>query len=215
MIRNFLTRPLSGLICVAMVAVPLPARAEQTIRCESRGFNYRYCRVDTDDRVELSRQLSSISCRENRSWGYDRYGVWVDHGCAAEFRVGKDDNNHRSRDKAIGIGVAVVGLAALAAMASSRNQQATQEGSEVQNWAVGSFSGYDETERTPVQLTILPGGSVKGRAGNNEFTGQLSGDQLQAGRQRFKISRQGQGFLAVDVNNPQHRVQFNLAGGGY
>lgn len=159
--------------------------------------------------------MSGSSCRENRSWGYDRYGVWVDRGCAAEFRVGKDDNKHHDRNKAIGIGVAVVGLAALAALASSRNQQASQEGGEVQNWSVGSFSGYDEAERTNVQLTILPGGSVKGRAGNNEFTGQLAGDQLQAGRQRFKISRQGQGFLAVDVNNPQHRVQFNLAGGGY
>lgn len=214
MMQHWLRRPLSALICVSMVAMPLPAFAEQTVRCTSHNYRYQYCRVDTQNRVELVRQFSGNSCRENRSWGYDSRGVWVDRGCSAEFRVGKEDHHH-DRNKALGIGAAVVGLAALAAIASSRNQQATQEGVEVQNWSVGTFSGYDETERTPVQLTILPGGSVKGRAGNNEFTGQLNGDQLQAGRQRFKISRQGQGFLAVDVNNPQHRVQFNLAGGGY
>lgn len=136
-------------------------------------------------------------------------------GYSAEFRVGNDDNRHHDRNKAIGIGAAVVGLEALAALASSCNQQATQEGVEVQSWSVGSFSGFDETEHTDVKLTILPGGSVKGQAGNKKFSGQLTGDQLQAGRRRFKISPQGRGFLAVDVNNPQHRVQFNLAGGGY
>lgn len=214
MIRPLFARPLSALLCLALVAMPMPALAEQTIRCESHRFNYRYCRVDTQDRVELVQQLSGYGCQQNRSWGYDSYGVWVDRGCAAEFRVGKDDSHH-NHNKALGIGAAVVGLAALAALASSRSQQAAQESGEVQNWAVGSFSGHDETERAEVQLTILPGGSVKGRAGTKEFTGQLHGDELQAGRQRFKISQQDRGFLAVDVNNPQHRVQFYLGGGGY
>jgi hypothetical protein len=113
------------LVSLGLVAVPLPAAAEQTIRCDSHGFHYRYCHADIDNRVELIRKHGLFDCHEGRSWGYDRYGVWVDRGCSAECRVGRD--GHHDHNKAIGIGVAVLGLAALAAAANSRKQQAKQE----------------------------------------------------------------------------------------
>lgn len=70
-----LRRPLAGLICTGLVLGPVPARAEETIRCESHGFRYNYCRVDTDNRVSLVRKHGFMDCREGSSWGYDRRGV--------------------------------------------------------------------------------------------------------------------------------------------
>ncbi len=58
-----------------------------TVKCESNNNDYQYCRVRTDNRVTLKRQLSSNGCWEGSTWGYDRDGIWVDQGCRAEFRV--------------------------------------------------------------------------------------------------------------------------------
>jgi hypothetical protein len=63
------------------------ARGDEEIPCESRDFRYRYCPVRNPREVELIRQTSSSNCRFNRSWGFDRGGIWVDQGCAAVFRV--------------------------------------------------------------------------------------------------------------------------------
>lgn len=211
-------RTVTSLLCVALVAGPLPARAEETIRCDSPGLRYRYCRVDTDDRVELVRQHSFIDCRQDRNWGYDRYGVWVDRGCSADFRVGRD--RHSGRDKAAVAGVALVGLAALLALSANKQAQAQAEtqpqaAGEVAPWAVGSFSGYDSLERTEVQLTILPGGAVTGRAGRNEFTGSLKDGRLTAGRHLFRVAASGNGFIATDERDSSHQVVFQRSGSGY
>lgn len=58
-----------------------------TFRCESQDNRYRHCAVDTRGGVELTRGLSKTPCIEGRNWGYDRGGVWVSHGCRAEFRT--------------------------------------------------------------------------------------------------------------------------------
>ena len=63
------------------------ARGGEEIACESREYRYQYCPVRNAREVELLRQTSSSNCRFNRSWGYDRGGIWVDQGCAAIFRV--------------------------------------------------------------------------------------------------------------------------------
>jgi len=55
--------------------------------CESRDFRYRHCAAPVSRDVDLVRQLSRTECRYGRSWGYDRSGVWVDRGCAAEFVI--------------------------------------------------------------------------------------------------------------------------------
>jgi len=202
-------RPMAGLICAGLVLGPLPVRADETIRCESRGFRYNYCRIDTGNRVSLVRTHGFANCREGSSWGYDRSGVWVDRGCSGDFRVGRGG----SHDRNVAAGVAAVaGIAIIAALAS--NNKGKQEG-EVPSWAVGSFSGYDDFERTQVQLTILPGGSVDGRAGDSSFTGSFTAARLDAGRHRFRVERSGNGFLAQDETNAGHRVLFQRSGSGY
>ncbi|HVT04428.1 MAG TPA: DUF3011 domain-containing protein [Thermoanaerobaculia bacterium] len=63
-------------------------RSEGTVlRCESMDNRRKRCSADTRYGVELVRQLSKDSCVEGRDWSYDANGVWVDHGCRAEFRV--------------------------------------------------------------------------------------------------------------------------------
>lgn len=64
-----------------------------SIRCESDSGRYRRCNADTRGGVRLSRQLSSSSCIQGRSWGYDRNGVWVSEGCRAEFDLGRGGGN--------------------------------------------------------------------------------------------------------------------------
>lgn len=59
------------------------------VRCESHGGNYQVCPVDLrrDDSVRLVNRLSGADCREGRSWGWSRDGIWVDRGCRADFVV--------------------------------------------------------------------------------------------------------------------------------
>lgn len=62
-------------------------RGGQGVFCESRDYRYNYCPVRVPRDVDLVRQRSKAECRFNRSWGWDRGGIWVDRGCAAEFIV--------------------------------------------------------------------------------------------------------------------------------
>jgi hypothetical protein len=201
-------RAVAALAALALAAGSAPARASQKeIRCDSRGLGHHYCRVDTGGRVELVDRHSLFSCREGRSWGYDDRGVWVDKGCSATFRVGREGHSNKAA-----IAGAVVGLAALAAIAASRQRAET---AEVESWAVGSFAGDDAREGVRVSLRILPGGQVSGRAGDHDISGHLQGARLEAGRQIFRIERQGTGFVAVDERDDSHRVTFNRIASGY
>jgi len=59
------------------------------IRCGSQNFSYRLCEVDTGrgSEVRLTRQISGSRCIEDRTWGWNRAGIWVDEGCEAEFVI--------------------------------------------------------------------------------------------------------------------------------
>lgn len=65
----------------------------RTIRCESEGNKYTYCRTNTTGTVELERQLSKTRCKEHDTWGANRdgSGVWVRNGCRAVFAVRQED----------------------------------------------------------------------------------------------------------------------------
>lgn len=58
------------------------------VRCDSNGSRTVRCNADTSGGVRLLRRVSKSSCIEGRSWGYDRYGIWVSGGCRAEFQTG-------------------------------------------------------------------------------------------------------------------------------
>jgi hypothetical protein len=61
----------------------------QLVSCSSDDMHRHYCPADTRDGVQLIKQRSDSSCRQGHSWGFDRRGIWVDHGCRADFQVGR------------------------------------------------------------------------------------------------------------------------------
>ncbi len=61
----------------------------QVVSCSSDDMHRHYCPADTRGGVQLVRQNSDSSCRQGRSWGFDQRGIWVDHGCRADFQVGR------------------------------------------------------------------------------------------------------------------------------
>ena len=187
------------LVAATLLAAPVAAD-ERSITCESRKFRYNYCRVDTDNRVRLERQKSSTRCQLWNNWGYDKRGVWVDRGCAGEFRVGRGGGGN----SAAIAGAAVAAVAIAAAIAANKDHHSDT----VPSWAVGTFRGYDDYEETDVELTIQPGGSVTGFASGSSFSGRWEGSQLQAGRHRFRVERSGNGFVAIDDSGRGNRINF-------
>lgn len=64
---------------------PPPGGSE--IRCESFNYQPNRCGANTSGGVRLSRVLGG-DCREGRTWGFDRGGIWVNNGCRAIFTIG-------------------------------------------------------------------------------------------------------------------------------
>ncbi len=62
-------------------------RGGRTIRCKSNDWSCNHCPVRNARRARIVRKLSDASCVKGSSWGVDRYGIWVDNGCEAEFEV--------------------------------------------------------------------------------------------------------------------------------
>lgn len=63
----------------------------QIITCSSDNGKRNWCSTSGIDlrNITMTRQISGSVCRRNYSWGVDRSrGLWVDHGCRAEFSVG-------------------------------------------------------------------------------------------------------------------------------
>jgi hypothetical protein len=82
-----------GAILAGIVWILCPARTvyaqaaldgPATVNCSSDNGQRQYCDADTHRGVRLIRRTSGFDCRAT-SWGYDAGGVWVDHGCHAEF----------------------------------------------------------------------------------------------------------------------------------
>lgn len=60
------------------------------VRCESNGYNYAECgsyKIRRIDRVRVVQQHSKSPCQYGRSWGADRWNIWVSNGCRATFEV--------------------------------------------------------------------------------------------------------------------------------
>ena len=60
----------------------------QIVRCESYNDRSSFCRVNTNDRVRIARQLSQRACVQGYTWNYNDRGIWVSDGCRADFAVG-------------------------------------------------------------------------------------------------------------------------------
>ena len=73
-------------------------RRGESLVCRSDGFAYNHCRanaVGKGSQVRLAKQISKTRCIQNKTWGTDERGIWVDQGCEAEFEI----IARRSRDE--------------------------------------------------------------------------------------------------------------------
>ena len=55
--------------------------------CESRGGERTECRIRVGGRVRLVRQIGTIPCTANNTWGSGYGMIWVTKGCRGEFEV--------------------------------------------------------------------------------------------------------------------------------
>jgi hypothetical protein len=58
-----------------------------TVSCSSDDGRRHYCEIDTRAGVRLLKQKSGTPCDQDRTWGFDNRGIWVDRGCRADFEV--------------------------------------------------------------------------------------------------------------------------------
>lgn len=58
------------------------------IYCASDDMRRHVCYADTRGGVRLVKKRSDADCTQDRSWGFERRGIWVDRGCRADFEVG-------------------------------------------------------------------------------------------------------------------------------
>ena len=91
-------------LCIGMgllglcLFLPQNLLAQSTISCGSDDGERHSCAVDTRGGVRLQTQHSDSACTEGYSWGSDNQGVWVDHGCRADFSVGNRDFRDQDRN---------------------------------------------------------------------------------------------------------------------
>ena len=75
------------LLIIASLVLPDLASA-YGLTCKSKDFKYKLCSMNGRIvRATMKRQLSNSPCVYGRSWGYQGYGLWVNHGCQADFEV--------------------------------------------------------------------------------------------------------------------------------
>ncbi len=56
-----------------------------TLICSSRNLKRNACAIPQGAKITMKKQLSKSSCAGN--WGYNRYEVWVNNGCRAQFNI--------------------------------------------------------------------------------------------------------------------------------
>ena len=209
---RFPTRAAATLVMFA-IAVPMapPAWAARgTIRCESRNNNRNFCRVDTENSVTLRHQLSNAPCTRNRTWGFDRNGIWVDRGCRADFDFGRSSNNSNNNNAAVAAGI--LGALAIGAAIGSSQSPTTQPPPVVRPapppaWAVGTFQAWDSDFRRMVILDIVGDGRVflRDDAGRTVNQGAFrDGSVFWSDGRRSWLAREGPGVMLGDVESGRH-----------
>ncbi len=97
---RFIVMALFGLLATQAHA-QYYAEPGQVFTCRSSGYQQNYCEADTRGGVTLVRRISDSACVEGRTWGYDRRGVWVTQGCAADFMLGERGGDRYGRGDVI------------------------------------------------------------------------------------------------------------------
>lgn len=189
------------------------------IVCESIRYRRNFCAVDTQNRVNLMREISTGNlCRQGWGWGYDGSGIWVDQGCRGEFSFGRSNSRDRNDDAAIAAGV--IGALALGAILGSASApQAAPPPpppppapvmtapSRPPAWMLGSFQGFDPETGDIVTLVVDGAGHayLRSETGAIVNEGDLrDGLIVWSNGQRSWIAAEGPGLLLGDVGSNRH-----------
>lgn len=196
-------------------------RGPNTLVCESISYRRNFCRADTQNRVNLMREISTGNlCRQGWGWGFDNSGIWVDRGCRGEFSFGRSSSRDRNNDAAIAAGV-IGALALGAAIGSSQNNpqaappppppppppSPVSAAARPPAWAIGGFQGYDPETGDIVTLVIDGVGRVYLRNENGQIIneGDLRDGMIVWTRgHRYWLAREGPGVLLGDVDSGKH-----------
>lgn len=189
-----------------------------TLVCESIGYRRNFCRADTQNRVNLMREISTGNlCRQGWGWGFDGGGIWVDRGCRGEFSFGRSNNRDRNNDAAIAAGV-IGALALGAAIGAANTPQAapaapppppplTPGQQRPPAWMIGSFQGFDPDTGDIVTLVVSGAGHayLRSETGDIVSEGALrDGVIVWSNGQRSWIASEGPGLLLGDINSGRH-----------
>lgn len=186
-----------------------PAIADSRIVCESRNYQYTYCRADLRGArvVMVNERSRGRLCREGYGWGTDRRGIWVDRGCRAEFEIrdrGRDRDKDRDRGAEIGAGAIGLFLGAMIANSKNESNQA------IPSWAIGTFQGYNGSIGEDVTLVINPDGVVQEYTRMGEVRGNWipGSTQINVGDLVYSVAQEANGVRTVQANAPSNIVSY-------
>lgn len=207
-------------ILLAASTLSAPVMADQTILCESKSYAYRQCPVDTHGYVRMNRQISKTTCQQGRNWDYDRRGIWVDDGCAAEFVVESRHHTSSHSDHSGGEAIAAAAAIALIAAAASSSHDKHDRyrdddyghgghSSYVPGWMVGVFDGYNLQYGSEVSLHISSDGRARAHVNGVNLNGYVNDQRLYVGDAEFYLDRAGDGFNTTQVGDSSNRVHYS------
>ena len=200
--RGFLTACVLALTFAALASVTVYA---DNIRCKSKDYKYAFCSVGAPIRfVTVRDRHSDRPCIQGQTWGWQQRGIWVNHGCDAEFEVTYYGERH-GNDHGNGWGNGGDGSWGYG---GGGWQPPPNPGA----WAVGSYESRDRSYGRMIHLTIYPGGGVQWNGPQGSYRGILEGDgdtiNLYGGP-RLRISRDG--FFSNNIKVKAPDGTFKLA----
>lgn len=205
------------MLSLALAGPPAGARSDSgLLRCESKNYRHTVCGLPDHGYVRLERQLSSTRCVQGRNWDYNWREVWVDDGCAAEFRVERREHSsrHDDKDKASAAVAALAILGAVAVASGSRDHHDDDDrgrvghASHVPRWMVGDFRAYNEQARAEVLMTVEPDGRVRAKSDGVRLNGYINDGRLYVGDAVFELERTDVGFNTTQVGRWSNRVAY-------
>lgn len=105
-IVRFASPVLSSLVLFG-ACIPAIAQPPGTLVCSSTDGRRTVCEADTRNGVSFVRQLGDVRCVEGYGWGFNEQGVWVDHGCRAEFHVAPEPPRNFQRETRLETGTVI------------------------------------------------------------------------------------------------------------
>lgn len=205
-------------VALGLLSVHASPYARDTfVRCESQGYRQAVCRLPTHGYVRLERQFSDTRCVKGRNWDYNAREIWVDDGCAAEFRVELREHDRKDND-AVKAAAAVAALAILGAVivnaADDKDHHADDDyghgghASYVPKWMVGDFRAWNDRVGAEVLMTVESDGRLRAKSGTTRVTGYVNDRRMYVGDAVFEVERTDVGFNTVQVGDWRNRVAY-------